>query len=195
MIPKRLARWLLRMRGWWPEGEPPAFQRFVLIAFPHTSNWDFFYLMLLASVYELRISWVGKDSLFQWPFGALLRKLGGIPVRRDRRSNFVAQMVDAFAASERFVLVVPAEGTRRRAEHWKSGFYHIARSAGVPVVLGYLDYRRRRGGFGPALVPSGNVRADMDVVRAFYADKVGKYPANCTPIRLLDECQHPGAGC
>jgi len=187
MIAKRLARWVLRMRGWWPEGEPPALKRFVLIAFPHTSNWDFFYLMLLAAAYELRISWVGKDSLFQWPLGTLLRKLGGIPVRRDRRSNFVAQMAAVFAASDRFVLVVPAEGTRRRADHWKSGFYHIARSAGVPVVLGYLDYRRRRGGFGPALVPSGDVRADMDVVRAFYADKAGKYPANSTPIRLLDE--------
>jgi 1-acyl-sn-glycerol-3-phosphate acyltransferase len=187
MIAKRLARWVLRMRGWGLEGEPPALQKFVLIAFPHTSNWDFFYLMLLAAAYDVKISWVGKHSLFRWPFGGVLRMLGGIPVRRDRRSNFVTQMVAAFATAERFVLVVPAEGTRRRAQHWKSGFYHIARSASVPVVLGYLDYRRRRGGFGPALVPSGDVRADMDVVRAFYADKAGKYPSNSTPIRLLDE--------
>jgi 1-acyl-sn-glycerol-3-phosphate acyltransferase len=184
---KRLARGFLWLTGWEAEGAKPAARRFVLIAAPHTSNWDLAYLLALAAVFELRISWMGKHTLFRPPLGWLMRRTGGIPIVRHRREDVVAQAARRFANSEELALVVPAEATRSRAEYWKSGFYHIARTAKVPIVLGYLDYARRRGGFGPALEATGDVRADMDRIRAFYADKVARYPAQFGAVRLREE--------
>lgn len=189
---KRIAQIFLRWTGWEGEGGRPAHERFVLIAAPHTSNWDLVYLLAFAWVYDVRIAWMGKRQIFRWPFGRLMRALGGIPVVRERRTN----MVDAMAATLRdfvptddrpLALVVPAEGTRGYSPYWKSGFYYIAQRAGVPIVMGTLDWSRRRGGFGPSLLPSGDLRADMDEVRAFYADKVGKFPDRFSPIRLKEE--------
>ena len=159
---KAIARLFLRLTGWAPEGERPTPPRFVLIAAPHTSNWDLAYLLALAEVYDLRISWMGKHQIFRWPFGGLFRALGGIPIRRTERADRVGGMAREFAERETFALVVPAEATRSWAPHWKSGFYHIARRANVPIVMGYLDYARRRGGFGPMLFPSGDIGKDMD---------------------------------
>jgi 1-acyl-sn-glycerol-3-phosphate acyltransferase len=146
-----MARWFLRLSGWEAEGVKPRAARFVLIAAPHTSNWDLAFLLALAAGFDLRVSWMGKHALFRPPLGWLMRLAGGIPVVRHRRGDMVAQAARSFANAEKLVLVVPAEGTRDRVDHWKSGFYHIARTANVPIVLGYLDYRRRRGGFGPTL--------------------------------------------
>ena len=182
-----LARAWLRLTGWEPEGARPEAQRFVLIAAPHTSNWDLVFLLALAEVYGVRVSWMGKHTLFRPPFGALFRALGGIPIRRHERGDRVAAMAKEFSERERFALVVPSEATRAWAPYWKSGFYHIARRAGVPIVMGFLDYRRRRGGFGPALVASGDVKRDMEAIRAFYADKAGKYPESFGPVRLREE--------
>jgi 1-acyl-sn-glycerol-3-phosphate acyltransferase len=194
-VRKLVARAWLRLTGWAPEGELPRAERFVLIAAPHTSNWDLAYLLALAEVYGLRVSWMGKHTLFRPPFGALFRTLGGIPIRRHERGDRVTAMAKEFAARDRFALVVPSEATRSWAPYWKSGFYHIARQAEVPIVLGFLDYRRRRGGFGPSLLPTGNVAKDMDVIRAFYADKVGKHPEQFGPVRLREEepDAHPNA--
>jgi len=186
-VRKLLARAWLRLTGWAPEGELPAAAHFVLIAAPHTSNWDLAYLLALAEVYGLRVSWMGKHTLFRPPLGALFRALGGIPIRRHERGDRVAVMAAEFAHRERFALVVPSEATRSWAPYLKSGFYHIARRAGVPIVLGFLDYHRRRGGFGPSLRPTGDLAKDMDVIRAFYADKVGKHPAQFGPVRLREE--------
>ena len=184
---KLLARAWLRLTGWGPEGERPSAPRFVLIAAPHTSNWDLVYLLALAEVYDLHVSWMGKHTLFRPPFGALFRALGGIAVKRDERGDRVAAMAKEFAQRERFALVVPSEATRGWAPYWKSGFYHIARRANVPIVMGFLDYPRRRGGFGPAIFPSGDVGKDMDQIRSFYADKTGKYPELFGPVRLREE--------
>ena len=159
----------------------------MLIAAPHTSNWDLVYLLALSEVFGVRVSWMGKDAIFRPPFGWLMRRLGGIPVVRHQRGNLVAQATHRFATSPDLALVVPAEGTRGAVEHWKSGFYHIARSADVPIVLGYLDYARRRGGFGPSLLATGDVRKDMDQIREFYADKIGKYPDQFAEPRLREE--------
>lgn len=181
------ARCFLKLTGWQVEGPRPLERRFVLIAAPHTSNWDLVYLLALAAVSDLKVSWMGKDALFRPPLGWLLRPLGGLPVVRHQSRNMVSQMADAFAAAESLALVVPAEGTRSYVAHWKSGFYHIARTAKVPIVMGYLDYARRRGGFGPALQLTGDVRQDMDVIREFYADKVGRYPEKFGEVRLKEE--------
>ncbi len=184
---KLIARAFLGMTGWKPEGERPRDRRFVLIAAPHTSNWDLAYLLALSEVFDVRVSWMGKDAIFRPPFGWLMRWLGGIPVVRHKRENLVAQAAERFAASQDLALVVPAEGTRGAVEHWKSGFYHIARSADVPIVLGYLDYARRRGGFGPSLRASADIGRDMDQIRAFYSDKTGKYPHQFAEPRLREE--------
>ncbi len=184
---KFVARVFLAMTGWKPEGEPPRDRRFVLIAAPHTSNWDLVYLLALSELFDLRISWMGKDAIFRPPFGWLMRRLGGIPVVRSQRGNLVSQATQRFAALQDLALVVPAEGTRGAVDYWKSGFYHIARGADVPIVLGYLDYARRRGGFGPSLRATDDVRKDMDQIREFYADKRGKYPAQFVEPKLKEE--------
>jgi len=186
-VRKPLARAFLRATGWKPEGERPTAPRFVLIAAPHTSNWDLAYLLALAEVYDLHISWMGKHQIFRWPFGGLFRALGGIPIRRHERADRVSAMAKEFAERETFALVVPSEATRAWAPHWKSGFYQIARRAEVPIVMGFLDYRRRRGGFGPALRVTGDLKQDMDRIRSFYADKIGKYPEKFGPVKLREE--------
>jgi 1-acyl-sn-glycerol-3-phosphate acyltransferase len=182
-----VARCLLVVTGWKPDGERPEVRRCVLIAAPHTTNWDFFYLLIFAAFYGVPIRWMGKDSLFRPPFGWLMRSLGGIPIVRHRSGNVVAAMARSFEGRRELVLVVPAEGTRSRREYWKSGFYHIACQADVPIVMSYLDYTEKRGGFGGAFRPTGDVREDMGHVRAFYAGKDGKYPERFSRIRLREE--------
>jgi 1-acyl-sn-glycerol-3-phosphate acyltransferase len=183
----RLGALYVRLWGWRVEGGLPAGGKAVVIAAPHTSNWDLPMMLALAWVLGIRPRWLGKEELFRGPLGWLLRRLGGVPVARGRRTNLVRQAVDLFGTADRLVLVVPPSGTRSRATHWKSGFYHIARGAGVPIVLGFLDYGRKVGGLGPALVPSADLRADMNVMRAFYAGVTAKYPAQVTPVRLREE--------
>jgi 1-acyl-sn-glycerol-3-phosphate acyltransferase len=158
-----------------------------LIAAPHTSNWDLPYLLAFAVIFGVRVTWMGKHTLFRGPMGWVMRKLGGTPVRRHRSNDLVQQMADVIQAESDIALVVPAEGTRSYTPHWKSGFYHIARTANVPIVLSYLDYARRRGGFGPELIPSGDMCEDMEEIRAFYADKKGRYPDKMGEVRLKEE--------
>ncbi len=184
---KWLAHWLLKRGGWKIEGQPPADKHFVLIAAPHTSNWDLLYLLAFAAVFDVRISWLAKHSLFYPPMGWVMRLLGGIPIVRHKNSNVVDAMVEEFNTRSELVLVVPTEGTRARVEHWKSGFYHIAVGAGVPIVPSYLDYGNKRGGFGPPLTPAGDMVSDMQYFREFYGDKIGKFPELFGPVRLREE--------
>jgi len=184
---KFVARWFLRLTGWEREGSTPVESKFVLIAAPHTSNWDLAYLLAMAAVSDLKISWMGKHQLFRPPLGWFMRALGGIPIVRHQRRNMVDQMIEAFSEREQLALVVPVEATRARTEHWKSGFYHIASQAGVPIVMSYLDYARKRGGFGPSLIPSGDLRRDMDEFRAFYEPISAKHPEEFGPVRFEKE--------
>ncbi len=184
---QRFARWLLELFGWSLEGVRPPQERYVLIAAPHTSNWDFPLMLAFAAAFDIQVTWMGKHSLFFPPAGWVMRMLGGMPIVRDRNTNVVASMVELFRQSSRLVLVVPTEGTREWATHWKSGFYHIARGAQVPIVPSFLDFSRKRGGFGPALETSGDVRIDMQHFRDFYAGMIGKFPDKFGPIRLKEE--------
>lgn len=186
-VKRALGRGYLRVFGWREEGDRPKAPAFVLIAAPHTSNWDLPFTIALSWVYDVPIRWAGKHSLFRFPYGPFMRALGGIAIVRHERQNRVQQLADLFEQYENLVLAVPAEGTRSRVEHWKSGFYHIARAAHVPIVCGYLDFGRKRGGFGLELEPSGDIAADMDRIRAFYEGKQGKFPENFGPIRLREE--------
>ncbi len=187
MLKRGFARLCLYLTGWELEGDRSIPDKCILIAAPHTSNWDLFYLLAIGWTIDIQLSWLGKHTLFPWPVGGLMKRLGGVPVQRDRREDLVKQVAEVFRRSERLVLVVPPEGTRGYAQHWKSGFYHMAKEAQVPIVMGYLDYRRKRGGFGPKWHPQGNLRDEMNDVRVFYSDKIGKFPDWFGPIRLRDE--------
>ncbi len=187
-----VARWILRRLGWEIEGEPPRAGSYVLVAAPHTSNWDLAYFLAITRALGVRPRFMAKHTLFRPPLGWLLRALGGISIRRDRRANVVEQVAAELQGHPGTAVTIAVEGTRGRAGHWKSGFYHIARRAGVPVVLGFLDYPRRRGGFGPAIELSGDIGADMERIRAFYADKRGRHPDLAGEIRLREEAQGGG---
>jgi 1-acyl-sn-glycerol-3-phosphate acyltransferase len=179
----------LRLFGWRVEGVLPPGAKVVAIAAPHTSNWDMPLMLAVSYVLGVRPSWLGKRELFRWPFGSFMRSLGGIPVDRGKTANMVRQVVDAFRRAQRLHIVIPPAATRSRAAHWKSGFYHIARGACVPMVCTFLDYRRKVGGVGPVLMASGSVTRDMAVIRGFYATVTGKYPKKTTPVYLLEEGQ------
>jgi 1-acyl-sn-glycerol-3-phosphate acyltransferase len=155
-----------------------------VVAAPHTSNWDYFYTLAAGLVWGVPFSFLAKESLFRGPFGWLMRVLGGVPVDRTRLNNLLPWAIEQFEQRERFVLVIPPEGTRRRTESWQPGFYWIALGAQVPIALGYVDYARRVTGVGPSLVPSGDVEADMAVIAAFYAGVVAKFPEQVGPVRF-----------
>lgn len=166
----------LRAKGWTIEGSlPPGADKAVLIAAPHTSNWDLPYTLMVAFALRLHIHWLGKASIFRWPFGPLMRWLGGIAVDRSRSNNLVASSAAALAAAPGPVqLVIPPEGTRGRTRHWKTGFYFIAQQANVPIVLAYMDYERKISGLGPLFVPTGDVERDMATIKAFYVPFRGR---------------------
>ena len=153
MIRRSIGRAVLWCTRWRIEGDPPATAKYVLIAAPHTTNWDLLYLLAMSFATGVRISWLGKDTLFRGPVGTVLRGLGGVPVARDQRSGLVSSLAREFAIADRLVVVVPPEGTRGRTDHWRTGFYRVACAADVPIVCSYLDYSRRIGGFGPVIEP------------------------------------------
>jgi len=165
---------------------PPRDGAGILIGAPHTSNWDFVLMLAIAWEQDLPFRWLGKHTLFRGLAGPIMRGLGGIPVDRRDPSGLVAELVARVRGGERFYLVVTPEGTRR-GDGWKSGFYRIARDVGWSVTLGYVDRTTMTTGLGPTIGLTGDVRADMDVVRAFYADKSGFRPEHRTEPRLRGE--------
>jgi len=167
----RLAALAFRLAGWHTEGTPPPNDRFVIIAAPHTSNWDAVILLVAARIFDLPLAWFVKDAWFRFPLGPIMRRLGGVPIDRSAHHGVVEQAIAQLQSSERLALAVPPEGTRGRTPHWKTGFYHIARGAKVPIVLGFIDYGRKVAGLGPAFTPTGDLERDFEVFRAFY-DKV-----------------------
>ena len=169
-----IAAALLRLGGWTIGDPPPRLDKYVVIAAPHTDWWDGFWMLCFAWWWGLRINWLAKKSVMRWPVAGFLRWTGVVPVDRSAPQGLVGQIVEEFARRDRMVLSIPPEGTRGRREYWKSGFYHMAREAQVPVCMSYLDYGRRTSGFGPCIELSGDVGEDMDRIREFYADIKGE---------------------
>jgi 1-acyl-sn-glycerol-3-phosphate acyltransferase len=166
----------LRLTGWTVEGAlPPQAAKSVFIAAPHTSNWDLPYTLMVAFALRLNPYWMGKHTIFKAPFGPVMRWLGGIAVNRDQANNLVAVSAQAIRdADSPLQLIVPPEGTRAKTRYWKTGFYYIAQTAGVPIVMAYMDYSTKRSGLGPLFQPTGDVEADMAAIKAFYAPFKGK---------------------
>ena len=168
----------LKLTGWRVEGHLPAdCPKCVVIAAPHTSNWDLPNMLLAGFALRANLYWMGKRSIFKPPFGAFMRWLGGIAVNREKSNNLVAASVEAIrAAPGALQLVVPPEGTRSKVRYWKTGFYYIAHGAGVPIVLSYMDYARKVSGIGPVFHPTGDIERDMGHIKTFYAPFKGKNP-------------------
>ncbi len=183
-LSQTLAQSFLNTLGWKVEANLPPTSKYVMIGAYHTSNWDFPLTLLVTSAMGIQLNWIGKDSLFRRPFGRLMRSLGGIPVDRFTHNKFVDQMIAAFHKHSEFVVAISPEGTRKKTEYWRSGFYYIALGANVPIALAYLDYRRKVGGVGTSLMPSGDIQADMVPIREFYADVSGKFPQQQGEIQI-----------
>jgi 1-acyl-sn-glycerol-3-phosphate acyltransferase len=166
----------LRLSGWKIEGQLPAeASKCVFIAASHTSNWDLPYTLMVAFTLRLNIYWMGKTSIFQFPFDSVMRWLGGIAVNREQSNNLVAVSAQTLIKADGPVqLVIPPEGTRSKTCYWKTGFYYIALEAKVPILMAYVDYSRKISGIGPLLIPTGNIENDMQVVKNFYASCKGK---------------------
>lgn len=175
---KWLSQRTLQGLGWTLTGSMPASTpKSVVIAAPHTSNWDFPYTLMVAFAMGLNIQWMGKKQLFRFPFKHLMLWLGGIPVDRSQSTNLVSASVQTLLASEHDLhLVVPPEGTRSQSRQWKTGFYYIALGAKVPIVLGYMDFAQKKSGLGEAFMPTGDLETDMVLIKGFYASFKGKNP-------------------
>jgi 1-acyl-sn-glycerol-3-phosphate acyltransferase len=176
-----LSLFLLKILGWKTAGSLPREAKYVLIVAPHTSNWDLFYGIILAFALKLDACYIAKKELFRWPFSPLMTWLGGIPVDRAHSSHIVDQMASTFNASEKFVLALAPEGTRHRKDYWRSGFYHIAINARVPILLAFIDFSCKTGGAGPLIYPTGNLEQDMQIIRNFYLTVKGKHPEKTSP--------------
>jgi 1-acyl-sn-glycerol-3-phosphate acyltransferase len=178
---KILGKFLLFLSGWKIVGKIPPVPKTVMIAAPHTSNWDFYYTMVIFSALGVKINFLGKKSLFRFPLGLLMRFFGGIPIDRSKNNNFVSTAAEMIKQREKIILLVPVEGTRAYTEQWKSGFYYIAKEADVPISLGFLDYAKKEGGFFEDLFyPTGNYVEDLEKIQLYYKDVQGKYPQNST---------------
>jgi 1-acyl-sn-glycerol-3-phosphate acyltransferase len=154
----------MKLAGWKVEGAlPPNTDRAVLIAAPHTSNWDLPYTLMVCFILGMNGSWLGKDTIFKAPFGGIMRWLGGIPVDRSKSNNLVAD------------LLIPPEGSRSKVKYWKTGFYYIAAAAQVPILMAFMDYPQKRAGLGSIFKPTGDIEKDMMEIKAFYAQFTGKY--------------------
>ncbi|MFM2371002.1 MAG: hypothetical protein RIS85_724 [Pseudomonadota bacterium] len=166
-----------RLRGWKAVGTPPPDGRCIIIAAPHTSNWDFINFIGLTEDLGLRPHFMAKDSLFRWPIGRFMCDMGGVAVVRSSSHNVVDAMVAEFARRDRFMLTIAPEGTRGKVGQWRTGFYHIALKANVPMVVGLMDYGTKTGGLGPAIWPSGDYAADMRKIFEVYRTVTPKHPS------------------
>jgi 1-acyl-sn-glycerol-3-phosphate acyltransferase len=182
-----VARFLLRLFGWRTDVIPPHTTRYVLIGAPHTSNWDFVVILLFIAAEEIPVRWLGKDSLFRWPMGIFWRSMGAIPVNRRESTNLVDQVAALYDSCNELIIGLSPEGTRKKASHWRSGFYYIALKARVPIVMAYLDYGNKVCGLGPSLKPSGDIQADFKMIKDFYSGIMGKYPRLQGQIELSEK--------
>jgi len=187
-----IAKAILKIGGWEIVGSKPLVPKAVVVAAPHTSNWDGFWGLVCRVALDVELHFFAKQSLFWFPLDVLLRSLGGIPLDRKRAGSAVDQAIEMFRNSESFYFGLAPEGTRSRVDHWKSGFYRIAEGADVPVVLGFLDYGKRQIGIGPTLKLSGDPQKDLEFFREFYKDVKGRRPEMAGPITFPDRPQGSG---
>lgn len=172
---RRIILWIFRAKGWTATGQAPTKRRFVMIAAPHTSNWDFVLFLGVTERLGIRPHFMAKNSLFKWPMQRFMLDMGGVPVDRTSSHDYVEQMIGEFTRRNEFMLALGPEGTRGGVKRWKSGFYHIAHGAKVPIQLAFVDNENRVAGFGPLIEPSGDYKADMAKILSFYRSTVPNF--------------------
>jgi 1-acyl-sn-glycerol-3-phosphate acyltransferase len=171
-----LLLWLFRQRGWTLEGSAPKSKRCVIIGAPHTSNWDFVFFLGTTHHFGIAPSFMGKASLFRWPLKRFMLDMGGVPVDRSTSGNYVDAMIEAFGQRNALSLVVAPEATRGDIAGWRSGFYHIALGAGVPIVCAFVHHGAMRGGLGLELMPSGDFQSDLKQIADYYRSVMPDHP-------------------
>ena len=184
---QRLSRKFVQLIGWKALVDKPFPAKCVLVGAYHTTNWDFFALLALMATSGTKLYWVGKSSVFRGPFDKIFRALGGIPLNRNNSKGYVQQIAEVYAENRVMRIAISPEGTRRNTQYWRTGFYYMALSANVPIVLVYVDYKRKEIGIGPTIEPSGDINADLTIIADFFSNVTGKYPEKQGEIRLLEE--------
>lgn len=169
----RISFWLT---GWRLQGNLPDLSKYVVVGAPHTSNWDFVIFLGIILCLRGELRFMGKAELFRPPLGGFFRWCGGYPVERSKSQGMVEQMAEAFRTNEKFVLAIAPEGTRSKVAEWKTGFYHIAKLAGVPIATGFIDGSVKSCGIGPTFYLTDDMEADIKSIQSFYAGKVGIHP-------------------
>lgn len=187
----RLGRFLCWISGWKPVGAFPDIPKAMFIASPHTSLWDGIVMVIIAWAMGVRLSWITKKETVRFPFKRLVTYFGAVPVDRSKRSDTVGQIAEQFRERDGMYLAIAPAGTRKKRDYWKSGFYHMAIQAEVPLICGFLDYKRREGGIRAIVYPTGVVSDDMDRLREVYAGIQAKHPALMTRMRLRAEDAEP----
>lgn len=175
-LTRATSRGLLRLAGWRLEGEVPDLPKFVAIGAPHTTNWDFVLGMAAIWGWGLRVDWIGKHTLFRFPWGGALRWMGGHPVERDAGGGHTARLVALLATRKACIVALAPEGTRRMVTRWRTGFWHVAHGAHVPICACYIDYARKVIGLGRVFETTGDLEADLARIREFYRDKTARFP-------------------
>lgn len=169
--------WLcFKLTGWRIVGPTPNHKQCVLIAVPHSTNWDFLVMLATVLIRGMSVRWMGKQALFPPVIGLIMKWLGGIPIDRSQANDKVSQMAGWYQQLPDLNLLITPEGTRSEVRRWKTGFYHIAVNAGVPVVAAFVDYPSRTVGFGPVFNVTGDIEKELPVIQDFYKDKRGLYP-------------------
>ncbi|MFM2206890.1 MAG: hypothetical protein RL213_865 [Bacteroidota bacterium] len=169
-----LYSFLFRLLGWKIAGAPPALHKYLIVVAPHTSNWDFFLGLAVRSIQRIPANFLGKEELFRPPYGWIFRKLGGYPVNRKSSTHLVDQIIALARKEDRFIVAIAPEGTRSKVDKWKTGFYHIAEGAGIPIVMAAVDYPTKTLTWSPPLWPSGELEKDAPQIDAFFKGKKGK---------------------
>ncbi|MFZ4577654.1 MAG: lysophospholipid acyltransferase family protein [Myxococcota bacterium] len=183
-IKRLVGKTFLGVQGWKVEGSLPDLKKYIIIGAPHTSNWDFVFYIALVWSLGLRTNFLGKHTLFKGPLGWWMRRQGGLPVERSTPHGAVEQVVKLFDQSDELVLVMAPEGTRKFTKHWRTGFYHIAAGAKLPIVLGYADFTKKVVGFGPLFWPTGDLDADIATMQVFYKGVRGKRPEQGSTVAV-----------
>ncbi|MFH1004610.1 MAG: 1-acyl-sn-glycerol-3-phosphate acyltransferase [Bacteroidota bacterium] len=173
------AKIVFAFTGWKIQGEIPlGIKKYVLIAAPHTSNWDFLYGSCAWKLFGLNVKYLAKKDLFRFPFGIFFRALGGIPVDRNKHNNLIDAMVELINNKNEIIVLMTPEGTRKKVDKWKLGFYYVALKAKVPIVLGKIDYKKKCAFIGTSFIPTGDIQKDFEIIREYYKDASPKNPKN-----------------
>ncbi len=176
---KLIAKIFFKLKGWKIRGGiPVGIKKCVLIAAPHTSSWDFIYGSFAWTLFGMKVNYLIKKEWFKFPMGFFFRSLGGLPVDRSKHTNFVDAMVELVNSKKEIIVLITPEGTRKKVEKWKTGFYYLALKANIPIVLGKINFKKKEAVVDGHFMPSGNIEKDFEIIHEFFKDAVGKNPEN-----------------